>query len=84
MAAARQAVLADELRSFAVACSRARSRLVVTAVADLDNEPSPFVDLVVPPAPAAAPKAPAPAAQPYQPKPTDSLGLLVARLGANR
>jgi superfamily I DNA/RNA helicase/RecB family exonuclease len=50
VAAARRAVLADELRSFAVACSRARSRLVVTAVADLDSEPSPFVDLVVPPA----------------------------------
>lgn len=47
VAADRQAVLADELRSFAVACSRARSRLVVTAVADLDLEPSPFVDLVV-------------------------------------
>jgi RecB family exonuclease len=54
VAAARQAVLADELRSFAVACSRARSRLVVTAVADLDAEPSPFVDLVVPPAPGPA------------------------------
>ena len=53
VAAARRAVLADELRSFAVACSRARSRLVVTAVADLDSEPSPFVDLVVPPAAAA-------------------------------
>ena len=50
VAAARQAVLADELRSFAVACSRARSRLVVTAVADLESEPSPFVDLVVAPA----------------------------------
>ncbi|PWC75152.1 hypothetical protein [Azospirillum sp. TSH64] len=39
------------------------------------------------PIPAPAPKvaAAAPAAQqPYQPKPTDSLGLLVARLGANR
>ena len=48
-AAARRAVLDDELRSFAVACSRARSRLVVTAVAGLDSEPSPFVDLVVPP-----------------------------------
>lgn len=37
--------------------------------------------------PAAAAPAPAPKAaaqQPYQPKPTDSLGLLVARLGANR
>ncbi len=49
VAAARQAVLADELRAFAVACSRARSRLLVTAVAGLDCEPSPFVDLVVPP-----------------------------------
>ncbi|CAO3413629.1 cell division protein FtsL [Azospirillum endophyticum] len=38
------------------------------------------------PAPAPVPKTAAavPAAQPYQPKPTDSLGLLVARLGANR
>ncbi|PGH53349.1 hypothetical protein CRT60_26005 [Azospirillum palustre] len=37
------------------------------------------------PAPAAKVAAAAPAAQqPYQPKPTDSLGLLVARLGANR
>ncbi|CAO3407277.1 cell division protein FtsL [Azospirillum largimobile] len=33
--------------------------------------------------PAAAPK-PAAADQPHQPKPTDSLGLLVARLGVNR
>jgi len=49
VAAARDAVLADELRSFAVACSRARSRLVVTAVADEEDQPSPFVDLVVPP-----------------------------------
>ncbi|WP_245636630.1 hypothetical protein [Azospirillum thiophilum] len=39
------------------------------------------------PVPAAAPaagKASAQPQQPYQPKPTDSLGLLVARLGANR
>ncbi|MBY6260823.1 hypothetical protein EI613_02650 [Azospirillum sp. 412522] len=36
------------------------------------------------PAPAAKVVAAAPAAQQYQPKPTDSLGLLVARLGANR
>lgn len=50
VAAARQAVLADELRSFAVACSRARSRLVVTASSDLENEPSPFLDLVQVPA----------------------------------
>jgi superfamily I DNA/RNA helicase/RecB family exonuclease len=47
--AARAAVLADELRGFAVACSRARSRLVVTAVDGADEAPSPFVDLVVPP-----------------------------------
>ncbi|GEL94587.1 DNA helicase [Cellulomonas composti] len=45
---ARAAVLADELRSFVVACSRARRRLVVTAVADEDRQPSPFVDLVEP------------------------------------
>lgn len=48
IAAARAAVLSDELRSFAVACSRARERLVVTAVADEENQPSPFVDLVRP------------------------------------
>jgi len=47
-AEARAAVLADELRSFAVACSRARSRLVVTAVADADQQPSPFLDFVEP------------------------------------
>ena len=46
---ARAAVLDDELRSFAVAVSRARERLVVTAVLDNDQRPSPFVDLVDPP-----------------------------------
>ncbi|WP_246130989.1 ATP-dependent helicase [Cellulomonas aerilata] len=46
---ARAAVLADELRSFAVATSRARRALLVTAVADADQQPSPFVDLVQPP-----------------------------------
>lgn len=46
---ARAAVLDDELRSFAVAVSRARQRLVVTAVLDNDLRPSPFVDLVDPP-----------------------------------
>ncbi len=45
-AAARAAVLADELRSFAVATSRARTTLLVTAVADADEQPSAFVDLV--------------------------------------
>ncbi|WP_449385660.1 ATP-dependent helicase [Cellulomonas soli] len=48
VAGARQAVLADELRSFAVACSRARRRLLVTCVADTDLQPSPFCDLVQP------------------------------------
>jgi len=47
---ARAAVLADELRSFAVAVSRARRSLVVTAVADAEQQPSPFLDLVEPPA----------------------------------
>lgn len=46
--AARAAVLADELRAFALACSRARTHLLVTAVDDQDATPSPFVDLVEP------------------------------------
>lgn len=45
---ARRAVLADELRAFAVAVSRPTRRLVVTAVRDVDSEPSVFVDLVSP------------------------------------
>ena len=45
---ARRAVLADELRAFAVAVSRARRRLVVTATRDAENEPSVLVDLVSP------------------------------------
>lgn len=44
--AARRAVLDDELRSFALAVSRARRRLVVTAVDDAEDDPSPFCDLV--------------------------------------
>ena len=48
---ARAAVLADELRSFAVATSRARRALVVTAVAGPDAQPSAFVDLVQRPEP---------------------------------
>lgn len=48
LAEARAAVLDDELRSFAVAVSRSRDRLVVTAVSDGEHEPSPFVDLVEP------------------------------------
>lgn len=50
-AQARTAVLADELRSFAVATSRARRALLVTAVSDADEQPSPFVDLVQSPDP---------------------------------
>ncbi len=48
VAQARQAVLDDELRSFAVAASRATTRLVVTAVRDADHQASALVDLVVP------------------------------------
>jgi superfamily I DNA/RNA helicase/RecB family exonuclease len=46
---ARAQVLADELRSFAVATSRARRRLLVTAVEDAEEAPSVFCDLVAPP-----------------------------------
>ncbi|PZR54991.1 ATP-dependent helicase [Xylanimonas oleitrophica] len=46
---ARKQVLADELRAFAVATSRARRRLLVTAVEDAEEAPSVFCDLVVPP-----------------------------------
>ncbi|ACZ29817.1 UvrD/REP helicase [Xylanimonas cellulosilytica DSM 15894] len=46
---ARKQVLADELRAFAVAISRARRRLLVTAVEDAEDAPSVFCDLVVPP-----------------------------------
>ncbi|SKC51024.1 UvrD/REP helicase N-terminal domain-containing protein [Krasilnikoviella flava] len=46
---ARRQVLADELRAFAVATSRARRRLVVTAVEDAEDAPSVFLDLVSPP-----------------------------------
>ena len=47
-AEARAAVLDDELRSFAVAVSRARRALLVTAVADADTQPSPLLDIVPP------------------------------------
>ncbi|MFC8924060.1 PD-(D/E)XK nuclease family protein [Cellulosimicrobium sp. NPDC057127] len=46
---ARAQVLADELRAFVVATSRATRRLVVTAVEDSEDAPSVFCDLVVPP-----------------------------------
>ncbi|MEG3615760.1 ATP-dependent DNA helicase [Isoptericola haloaureus] len=45
---ARAQVLADELRAFAVATSRARRRLLVTAVEDAEDSPSVFCDLVDP------------------------------------
>lgn len=54
---ARQQVLADELRAFNVATSRARRRLVVTAVEDADDNPSVFLDLVAPPDPDGEPGA---------------------------
>ncbi len=47
-AQSRRAVLADELRAFAVAVSRATTRLVVTAVRDAEQQASPLVDLVAP------------------------------------
>ncbi len=50
-AEARAAVLDDELRTFAVAVSRARRRLVVTAVRDAEQQPSGLLDLVEPPGP---------------------------------
>lgn len=40
----------DELRQFATAVSRATDSLVITAVADQDEQPSEFVDLVASPA----------------------------------
>lgn len=49
---ARRMVLADEVRGFLVAISRARQHLIVTAVQDTDTVPSIFVDLVEPPQPA--------------------------------
>lgn len=45
---ARRQVLTDELRAFAVAVSRARRRLLVTAVEDTEDAPSVFCDLVSP------------------------------------
>nr|WP_307864929.1 ATP-dependent DNA helicase [Myceligenerans salitolerans] len=47
-AEARRQVLADELRAFAVAVSRARRRLLVTAVEDAEDAPSVFCDLISP------------------------------------
>lgn len=46
--AAQAQVRADELRQFHVAVSRAEDRLLVTAVASTDEQPSSFLDLVDP------------------------------------
>jgi RecB family exonuclease len=46
--AAQAQVRSDELRQFLVAVSRADARLLVTAVASTDDQPSGFVDLVDP------------------------------------
>jgi superfamily I DNA/RNA helicase/RecB family exonuclease len=46
--AAHASVLADETRQFHVAVSRARRRLLVTAVASTDEQPSSFLSLVDP------------------------------------
>ncbi|MFC5998086.1 ATP-dependent helicase [Quadrisphaera sp. GCM10027208] len=46
--AARREVLDDERRLLHVAVTRARRRLVVTAVRDEDQRPSPFLDVVAP------------------------------------
>ncbi|MGJ9402285.1 ATP-dependent helicase [Arthrobacter sp. KK5.5] len=43
-----RAVRADELRTFAAACSRARDSLVCIAVESEDHQPSGFLDLVLP------------------------------------
>ncbi|PJI94751.1 UrvD/REP family ATP-dependent DNA helicase [Luteimicrobium subarcticum] len=78
-AQARRAVLADELRAFAVAVSRARRRLLVTAVDDPDERPSVFCDLVVPPPPVPDGDGadPAPARVPVRPgAPLDLRGLV--------
>ncbi|MDF8265027.1 ATP-dependent helicase [Luteipulveratus flavus] len=46
--AAQAAVRHDETRQFLVAASRARERLVVTAVRSEDEQPSPYLDIVDP------------------------------------
>ncbi|KNX39187.1 ATP-dependent helicase [Luteipulveratus halotolerans] len=46
--AAQAAVRYDETRQFLVACSRARERLVVTAVRSEDEQPSVYLDIVDP------------------------------------
>lgn len=53
----RRAALHDELRLFVRALSRARARLLVTAVDDDDMSPSPFFAFLPPPDPAEHPSA---------------------------
>lgn len=50
LAGAQRSVRHDELRLFRLAVSRARRRLIVTAVRSQDESPSMFLDLVDPPA----------------------------------
>ncbi|QGH70276.1 UrvD/REP family ATP-dependent DNA helicase [Pseudactinotalea sp. HY158] len=45
---ARRQVRDDELRTFVSACSRARSRLLLTCVLDTDTRPSGFLDALLP------------------------------------
>ncbi|MDR0358735.1 MAG: ATP-dependent helicase, partial [bacterium] len=45
----RRAILDDELRSFVLALSRARSQLLLTAINKGDDRPSPFLDIIDPP-----------------------------------
>jgi len=71
---ARRAVLDDELRALVVAVSRARERLLLTAVRDEEQRPSAFLDLLVPPGPEEADPRRVPV-----PLPLDLRGL-VARL----
>jgi len=59
--AARKQVLADELRSFLVALTRARETLMITAVSNSEEQPSAFFELAAGTCQANAAEAPAPA-----------------------
>lgn len=54
----------DELRTFAMACSRASERLVLTAAQNEEDVPSEFLDLVDPLGPEEAPRRPQPVRRP--------------------
>ncbi|MBC3761447.1 ATP-dependent helicase [Quadrisphaera oryzae] len=80
-AAARRQVLDDEHRLLQVAVSRARRRVVVTAVRSEDERPSPFLDLVCPPEPPAEGASGADAERPLSAVPrATTLPALVAEL----